>query len=125
MSYILVDVEATGISPATGVMTEFGAVEFKSRAMFHGKIWESKPDPDNPAKPVITGKQFAKEYDVMKDFADWLNQICGTKSRPVFVSDNPAYDFQWINFYFDKTLGRNPIRSLRSADLRLLRRAHA
>jgi hypothetical protein len=26
----------------------------------------------------------------------------------VFVSDNPAYDFQWINYGFDATLGRNP-----------------
>lgn len=115
MSYILVDVEATGISPASGVMTEFGAVEYKSRATFHGILWEAKPDPENPAKPklvgnpdqVITAKQYAKEYDVMKGFGDWLNQICG-KSRPIFVSDNPAYDFQWISFYFDKTLGKNP-----------------
>lgn len=108
MSWVFVDVEATGISPASGVMTEFGAVEFKSRASFHGVIWESEPDPEIPAKPRITNdKRFASEYDVMTQFADWLNEICG-KSRPIFVSDNPAYDFQWINFYFDKTLGRNP-----------------
>jgi hypothetical protein len=26
----------------------------------------------------------------------------------VFVSDNPAYDFQWINFYFWRYFGQNP-----------------
>jgi hypothetical protein len=31
-----------------------------------------------------------------------------TTGRPVFVSDNPAYDFQWINYGFHHTLGRNP-----------------
>ena len=109
--YILVDVEATGISPYSGVMTEFGAVELKSRASFHGKLWEADPDPENPAKPKITGKQsnkqFTKEYDVMNNFANWLNRIC-KDSRPIFVSDNNGYDFQWINYYFDKTLGKNP-----------------
>ena len=26
----------------------------------------------------------------------------------MFVSDNPAYDFQWINFYFWRYFGMNP-----------------
>lgn len=25
------------------------------------------------------------------------------------ISDNPAYDWQWISFYFWKHLGRNPL----------------
>lgn len=104
MSTILVDVEATGLSPASGVMTEFGAVEFASRATFHGILWESEPDPKIPAKPVITGKHF-DEAKVMLNFVKWLD---GFSTRPIFVSDNPAYDFQWINYYFDKHLGFNP-----------------
>ena len=106
MSLILVDVEATNVSPFSGVMTEFGAVEFKSRATFHGILWESVPDPEIPAKPLVTGKQF-DEVKVMTKFAQWIKQV--TKGRPVMVSDNPAYDFQWINFYFDKTMGGNPL----------------
>lgn len=104
---IFVDVEATeGISPFTGRMTEFGAVDFNTKRTFHGVLWESQPDPANPAIPIITGKGF-DEKKVMSDFADWLVEICG-KNKPTFVSDNLAYDWQWINYYFDKTLGHNP-----------------
>ncbi len=111
--YILVDVEATGISPFSGVMTEFGAVEFKSRASFHGVIWRAIPDSENPAKPKIVEPYIdesitrQKEYKTMKSFKEWLDKICGN-TRPVFVSDNNGYDSQWINYYFDKTLGVNP-----------------
>lgn len=105
MSFVIVDVEATDISPYSGVMTEFGAVDFKSRATFHGKIWESGPDPENPAKPKITGKKIEGEDVVMRKFATWLDKFSG---RPIFVSDNPAYDFMWINYYFDMTMRRNP-----------------
>jgi hypothetical protein len=105
MSLVLVDVEATGISPNSGVMTEFGAVEFKSRATFHGILWESEPDPENPAKPVVTGKHFDEEK-VMRKFRLWLDEV--SSGRPIFVSDNPAYDFMWITFYFDRHLAHNP-----------------
>lgn len=101
--FVIVDVEATGISPHSGEMTEFGAVEYKSRATFH---CESEPDPENPAKPIITGRQF-DVAEIMKQFDGWLYRIAKNE-RLTFVSDNPAYDFQWINFYFDKYLGRNP-----------------
>lgn len=112
MGLILVDVEATGISPHGGVMTEFGAVEFKSRATYHGVLWDAEPDPENPAKPRLLErqrpehKQFEHEHDVMSAFEGWLGRV--TKGRPIFVSDNPAYDFMWVACYFDKTLGRNP-----------------
>ena len=33
-------------------------------------------------------------------FAAWLRDHLGS-SRPVFVSDNPAYDWQWIVGLFD------------------------
>ena len=31
-----------------------------------------------------------------------------TGFRPLFVSDNPAYDWQFINYYFHLFLGKNP-----------------
>ena len=105
MSLIFVDVEATGLSPFSGVMTEFGAVEHKSRATFHGVLWDSEPDPANPAKPVIKGKHH-DEKQVFLKLESWLTQV--SKGRHIFVSDNPAYDFQWISYYTDKHLGYNP-----------------
>jgi hypothetical protein len=107
MSLFFVDVEATNLSPFSGVMTEFGAVEYDSRASFHGVLWDAEPDPDVPAKPLVTLD--SKHYDeksVMEKFATWIKQT--SKGRPIFVSDNNGYDSQWINFYFDKHLGVNP-----------------
>jgi hypothetical protein len=88
VSFIFVDCEAPfGVgSPAVGDMTEFGAVEYKSRRTFHG----------------TDCSKFTFEL-----FAAWLTEVSDGKS--IFVSDNPAYDWQWINFYFWKHLGGNPM----------------
>jgi len=106
MKLIFVDVEATGRSPINGTMTEFGAVDYTTRQSFHGVIWESRPVKDNPAVSVITGKQIAPLEDVMTRFMRWLDGL--GKERPIFVSDNPAYDFQWINAAFDAAGLDNP-----------------
>lgn len=106
MGLIFVDVEATGRSPINGRMTEFGAVDYRSRQSFHGRIWESRPSEENPAVSVITGKRIHALEDVMADFARWVAQV--SKSRPIFVSDNPAYDYQWINAAFDACDMDNP-----------------
>jgi hypothetical protein len=44
--------------------------------------------------------------EVMENFAAWLDQH--SKGHPVFVSDNLAFDWQFINYYFHRFLGRNP-----------------
>lgn len=108
MAYVFVDCEASGLSPASGVLTEFGAVDFTTRETFHGVLWDSVPDPNLPAKALILdgpGHQH-DAVDVFTRFDAWLRSV--SKDRPVMVSDNPAYDFQWINVGFDQALGRNP-----------------
>jgi len=106
MALIFVDCEAYGGCPATGKLTEFGAVEFKSRETFHGVIWRSKPDPSNPVVPLPTELAVENPAEVFRQFESWLKHV--SKSSPKFVSDNPAYDFQWINDGFWRYLGRNP-----------------
>lgn len=106
MALIFVDVEAYGGCPATGKLTEFGAVEFKSRKTFHGVIWKSTPDPSNPAVPLPTELAVADPADVFREFDAWLKSVAS--GNPKFVSDNPAYDWQWINDGFWRYLGRNP-----------------
>jgi len=83
---IFVDCEGHGPAPTLNddTLFEFGAVDYKSRQSFHGQ--------------GATKETFEK-------FNQWLNQFPG---RPIFVSDNPAYDWQFINYYFHKYLGRNP-----------------
>lgn len=103
---IFVDCEAVGPCPSMGTLTEFGAVEYKSGESFHGRIWYSVPSPENPAIPVIVGNQLQTEKEVFSDFAIWVERVCS--GRPTFVSDNPAYDWQWINDGFWRSLGYNP-----------------
>ncbi len=43
---------------------------------------------------------------VMEAFERWIQ--ASSKGRPVFCSDNLAFDWQFINHYFHATLGRNP-----------------
>src|SRR3989338_6780758 len=103
---IFVDCEAEGKSPSTGKMTEFGAVAYPSKATFHGVLVERKRSEENPKFRIATGKTF-DEKEVFEKFDKWLTEI--TKGeRPVFVSDNPAFDWQWINDGFWRTIGKNP-----------------
>lgn len=105
MTLIFVDCEATGNAPCDGRLTEFGAVEFTSRKTFHGKLFNTKPDAGIPAIPVIIGPA-ADPGAVFHNFKNWLAQF--GKQRLTFVSDNPAYDWQWINDGFWRYVGDNP-----------------
>jgi hypothetical protein len=42
----------------------------------------------------------------MERFAEWLAKL--SQGRPIFISDNPAFDWQFINYYFHRFVGRNP-----------------
>jgi len=106
MTLIFVDVEAAGDTPITGIMSEFGAVEFKTRQYYHGRIHETTPHPDNPAIPII-GQQLRPRIDVMFEFSTWIFDV-SRGNRPTFVSDNPAYDWMWIAAAFDLCGINNP-----------------
>ena len=103
---IFVDCEAEGKSPSTGFLTEFGAVSYPKRETFHGVLYECTQDPTNPTKKIV-GKENPHPKQVFVDFELWLKKVCNG-SRPVFVSDNPAFDWQWINDNFHIYLNRNP-----------------
>jgi hypothetical protein len=94
---IFVDCEARGPSPVRGVMTEFGAVHYDTRQSFHGVLFQGSPDPDNPAVPIVA-QRVATDSEVAAAFASWLSSAGA--AHPVFVSDNPAFDWQWIAALF-------------------------
>lgn len=108
---VCVDVEAVGASPVTGTMTEFGAVALTADRdgvgdHFHGVLVEARPDPDNPAVPIILpGDARHDASAVMAGFASWLDSL---GERVVFVSDNPLYDGMWIWAAFDAAGVPNP-----------------
>ena len=113
MSFVVVDVEADGPIPAEFSMVCFGAVLLRRGP---GQI-VLRPDapglgPLVPEALAVSG--FSREqhltFDdpktVMETFAAWLEEH--SEGRPVFVSDNLAFDWQFINYYFHRFLGRNP-----------------
>ena len=76
---IVVDCEAPfGVgAPSVGDMTEFGAVDFN--ALREGRT------------ETFHGTDCSEA--TFRQFLEWLE----LRQPVVFVSDNPAYDFQWIN----------------------------
>lgn len=113
MSYIVVDVEADGAIPHKYSMVCFGAVvvEPSLSKTFYGK---TKPISGEWVADALAVSGFTREehesfdepQQVMQAFADWLAE--NSKGRPIFISDNPAFDWQWINYYFHTYLGKNP-----------------
>src|SRR5206468_8451026 len=113
MSFIIVDVEADGPMPAEYSMVCFGAVLFDevSDKSFYG---QTRPISDRFVPEALAVSGFSREqhlaFDepkaVMESFGAWMAQQ--TKGRPIFVSDNVAFDWQFINHYFHSFLGRNP-----------------
>jgi hypothetical protein len=102
---IFVDCEARGPSPVRGVMTEFGAIHYDTRQSFHGVLFHGSPDPDNPAVPLVA-ERVATDSEVAAAFASWLSSLA--VGHPVFVSDNPAFDWQWIAALFAVAEVDNP-----------------
>ena len=113
MSYVIVDVESDGPIPAEFSMVCFGAVVFDDALdkSFYGK---TKPISDRFVPEALAVSGFSRKQhlafddpkEVMEQLAAWL--AMHTKERPVFVSDNVAFDWQFINYYFHRFLGRNP-----------------
>ncbi len=104
--FFIVDCEADGPCPGLGNLTEFGCVNFHDTSQrFHGKVKAVWPDKSNYDQAMIA-KRYADAEEptiIMRRFADWVTAQSkkpdGTPDRPIFVSDNPAFDAAWINYY--------------------------
>lgn len=113
MSFIVVDVEADGPCPGLYSMVSFGAVLVEP-GLERSFLRTTAPISDAfiPEALAVSGFSRSQHLDfgnpqtAMEDFAEWLNTN-GT-GRPVFISDNPAFDWQWINYYFHRYTGSNP-----------------
>ena len=89
---IFVDCEASGACIGKGNLTEFGAVHYPSMETFYGDLRR---------------KDEFDKYNIFVNFDFWLKKVCDS-TQPLFISDNPAFDWQWINYYFHHLLGKNP-----------------
>ena len=113
MSYIVVDVEADGPIPPNYSMVCFGAVivEPRQRKTFYGQVAPISGlyIPDALAVSGFSRQEhetFPDPKKTMQDFASWIKE--NSKGNSTFISDNPAFDWQWINYYFHNFIGSNP-----------------
>lgn len=113
MTYVMVDVESDGPIPSDFSMISFGAVivEPNITRTFYGKL---KPISEKWIPKALSVSGFTREQTlqfedpmmVMQTFRSWLNQEI--KDRPIFISDNNGFDWQFINWYFHHFIGENP-----------------
>jgi hypothetical protein len=114
MSIFAVDVEADGPCPGLYSMVSFGAVMIKGDAVGPTFFGQTAPIslewiPEALAISGVTREQhlaYDNPQEVMIKFADWI--LLQSVGYPVFISDNPAFDWQFINYYFHRYLKRNP-----------------
>lgn len=117
MTYIMVDIESDGPCPGLYSMVSFGAVVCRGdlSESFYSEIIAPVSDnwvPEALAISKITRDDHANlgrsPKGAMADFDFWLKKVVPPGSRPMFISDNNGFDWQFINWYFHKYLGRNP-----------------
>jgi len=113
VSYFMVDVEADGPIPGPYSMVALGAivVEPGLERTFYGRL---RPISDEfiPSALAVSGFSradtlaFPDPGDVMRKLAHWIAE--NTTGRPMFISDNNGFDWQFVNWYFHRFLGENP-----------------
>lgn len=113
MSNFVIDVEADSKSPASGSMISFGCVfVLDTTKSYYGAIApiSDQYDEETAAISGITRDVhlgFDEPHLVMEHFAKWVRKT-NQSGKPVLWSDNPAFDWMWICYYFDKFNVINP-----------------
>lgn len=109
-----VDVEANGACPGLYSMIEIGAVCLETDDTFHSTI-APITDLYNAGALQAIGVDHTQTLcwpradQVMQEFCAWLNEFKRSHDdRLVFWSDNPAFDWQFVNYYLHRYAGENP-----------------
>lgn len=114
---IVVDVESDGPIPNKFSMVCFGAVVVDHNGLNNTFYGTTKPISETYLPDALKISGISREQHLtfpdpkvtMGEFAKWLASL---KTNPddslSFWSDNPAYDWQFINYYFHMFYGTNP-----------------
>lgn len=116
MTLISIDVEADGPCPGLYSMVSFGAViiEEELTKTFYGRVKPISEDwiPEALAVSNTTREEhltYDDPAEVMIAFAEWIKEHSKHDNWSTMISDNPAFDWQWINYYFHKYYKSNPL----------------
>jgi hypothetical protein len=111
-NHYVLDVEADGPCPGLYNMISFGIVNVADPTLsFLGEVGPITCNGD-PAARAVSGISYEEQlkYDeptrVMMQAVDWLAK--SSPGRVIFWSDNPAFDWQFWNYYCHLTMGANP-----------------
>jgi hypothetical protein len=116
MRLLSIDCESSGPCPTRGDLISFGAVVVEPELSRRFRSPDMKPtcahfDPGAYNAIGITRRQHeaytATTAQAFEPFARWIASL--GSDRLTMVSDNPAFDWQWINWGFHTVLGRNPL----------------
>lgn len=113
-THIVFDVEADGPAPGLFNMISFGLVSLSDPGLsFLGEVAPLLDSPGLPDARAITGVSFETQKTwrppaiVMAEACAWVRDACEGK-RATFWSDNPAFDWQYWNWYCWRFVGENP-----------------
>jgi DNA polymerase III epsilon subunit-like protein len=114
--YVSVDIEAAGPYPPEFSMLQIGACDaFRPDLTFTRNL---KPINDNvdEAALAVSGLPFEElkttgtdPKAAMTAFADWLASLGPPEQKRVMIGQAVPFDWQFINYYFRKFAGDNPL----------------
>lgn len=117
MSTFIVDVEADGKCPGIYSMVSFAAIkvqeDIETAPSFRAETApiSEKWIPSALAVSEVTREQhlnFPDQSQAMQNFAKFILENSKPGERITFLSDNPAFDWQFINYYFVLNDIQNP-----------------
>ncbi len=116
MSLYVVDVESDGPCPGEYSMVSLGVVRVDRqmlttyKACFHPISEQWVPEAlaiSGITRDDMWALPHREPYYGMLGLQDFLTTT-NVGGRPTFLSDNPAFDWQWVNYYFHRYLKENP-----------------
>lgn len=113
MSWIMVDVETDGPCPGIFSMLSLGAIVIEPalNRTFFAKFRPigDKFEPEALKVNGLTREQtldFPPALKGVHDFNEWVVKNGGKK--PMLISDNNGFDWQFVNYYFHRYVEKNP-----------------
>ncbi|MBI3001924.1 MAG: 3'-5' exonuclease [Deltaproteobacteria bacterium] len=113
-TFISVDIEASGPVPGTYSMLALGAsVVGKTDQHFYAELGPISDASVATAMAVVGrtledfGQSGRDPVDVMSEFGAWVREVSGS-GKPVFVGFNAAFDWAFVNWYFETFRTENP-----------------
>ena len=114
--FLVVDVEASGPSPSHHALLSIGACTLdEPRQTFY---MELQPDSEafTPEAMAVSGlslDQLRAEgtppAEAMQRFAGWVARVVPPGARAIFTALNAPFDWMFVNEYFYRYLGHNPL----------------